>query len=125
MSTNTGIRRHVGASVLGLCLVAGLAACQSTSPEPMESPRYSRSVDDRALTSAVRAKFSSEGTNTLNRINVTTNGGTVHLSGTVDTSEQKEEASRLAGQVEGVRKVDNALQVRRSEVSGQPDRVIQ
>lgn len=123
--TSPGFVRQIGASVLGLCLAAGMAACQSTSPMESESQRSTQYADDGALTTAVKSKFASEGSNTLNRINVTTNGGIVQLSGTVDTSEQKEEASRLAGQVNGVRKVNNGVQVRRSEVSGQPDRVLQ
>jgi len=85
--------------------------------------RYS--MDDSSLTNAVKAKLVAEGTPTLKRVNVTTDHGIVHLSGMVDTTEQKEQASRLAGQVNGVQRVDNALQVSKSDAGQQPDKVLQ
>jgi len=117
---------RAGQLMLVASMAVGLAACQSTADQPMGSERTGQySMDDGALTNAVKAKLAAEGTASLQRVNVTTNNGTVQLSGIVETAEQKEQASRLAGQVNGVRRVDNALQVRRSEAAGQPDRVLQ
>ena len=120
--------------ILAACLASGLAACQSTpdrstantSDRTMGNETAARSsMDDSTVTNAVKAKLVAEGTPTLKRVNVTTDHGIVHLSGTVDTAEQKEQASRLAGQVSGVQRVDNALQVSKSEMGSQPDRTLQ
>ena len=112
--------------VLAACLATGLAACESTPDRSMGNQNAARySMDDSSLTNAVKAKLVAEGTPTLKRVNVTTDHGIVHLSGMVDTTEQKEQASRLAGQVNGVQRVDNALQVSKSDAGQQPDRVLQ
>ena len=126
ISSTQTIMARAGQLMLVASMAVGLAACQSTADRPMGSERAGQySMDDGALTNAVKAKLAAEGTASLQRVNVTTNNGTVQLSGIVETAEQKEQASRLAGQVDGVRRVDNALQVRRSEAAGQPDRVLQ
>jgi len=112
--------------LLTACMAAGLAACESTPDRPMGNQNAGQySMDDSALTNAVRAKLVAEGTPTLKRVNVTADHGIVHLTGMVDTAEQKEQASRLAGQVNGVQRVDNALQVSKADAGAQPDRVLQ
>jgi hyperosmotically inducible periplasmic protein len=47
----------------------------------------------------------------LNRIDVSSDQGTIYLSGDVETNEQKERAEQIAGQVKGVQHVVNKLQV--------------
>jgi len=72
-------------------------------------------VDDASITAAVKAKLAAEqGTTTLTGINVDTSGGTVSLSGTVESEAMKQRAATLAQQVEGVARVVNNLQVRAS-----------
>jgi hyperosmotically inducible protein len=124
--------RRIGYAAMAACLVAGLSACQS-SPDynsssqdrPSKVEKAERYVDDAAITTAVKTKLASDRVSNLTRIDVTTNSGAVNLSGTVDTTEQKEQASRLAGQVDGVKHVNNNLQVKNSGPTSQTDRVIQ
>jgi hyperosmotically inducible periplasmic protein len=77
--------------------------------------RVGQNVDDTSITAAVKAKLAAEqGTTTLTGINVDTSGGTVSLSGTVESEAMKQRAATLAQQVEGVARVVNNLQVRAS-----------
>jgi hyperosmotically inducible protein len=77
--------------------------------------RVGQNVDDASITAAVKAKLAAEqGTTTLTGINVDTSGGTVSLSGTVESEAMKQRAATLAQQVEGVARVVNNLQVRAS-----------
>jgi len=77
--------------------------------------RVGQQVDDASITAAVKAKLAAEqGTSTLTGINVDTSGGTVSLSGTVDSEAMKLRAATLTQQVDGVTRVVNNLQVRAS-----------
>jgi osmotically-inducible protein OsmY len=63
----------------------------------------------------VKAKLAAEqGATTLTGINVDTSGGTVSLSGTVDSEAMRQRAATLAQQVDGVTRVVNNLQVQAS-----------
>jgi hyperosmotically inducible protein len=91
-------------------LATVLAGCDSGTGK-----RVGQNVDDASITTAVKAKLAAEqGTSTLTRINVDTSGGTVSLSGTVDSEAMKLRAAALAQQVDGVTRVVNNLQVRAS-----------
>ena len=95
--------------VVALC-TTGLAGCDSGTGR-----RVGQQVDDASITAAVKAKLAAEqGTSTLTGINVDTSGGTVRLSGTVDSEAMKLRAAALAQQVDGVSRVVNNLQVRAS-----------
>ena len=87
-----------------------LAGCDSGTGK-----RVGQQVDDASITAAVKAKLAAEqGTSTLTGINVDTSGGTVSLSGTVDSEAMKLRAATLTQQVDGVTRVVNNLQVRAS-----------
>jgi len=73
-------------------------------------PRVSRA--DVELASAVRASLSSSAQVSSGRIVVFARGGTVTLSGTIETAAAKDEAEYLAGRVRGTAKVINSLRVR-------------
>jgi osmotically-inducible protein OsmY len=68
-------------------------------------------VDDTALVVKVKAKMTA--TTELNpfNINVDTKDGVVTLRGTVKSEDSKDEAERLAKDTEGVRRVQNMLEV--------------
>jgi osmotically-inducible protein OsmY len=66
--------------------------------------------DDATVTSKVKAELIEDPLTKARDISVTTDQGVVHLSGSVDSREQQDEATRLAESVPGVRSVDNGLQ---------------
>lgn len=69
-------------------------------------------IDDATLTNAVETAFSRSLLVSVRDIETTTVGGKVKLTGTVDTPEQIQAASRIAAQVPGVKKVINVLDSR-------------
>ena len=70
-------------------------------------------VDDRTLTSRVKAKLVAEKASNLTRVDVDTVNRVVSLNGIVESPEHKARAEQLALQVSGVRDVRNNLQIQR------------
>jgi hyperosmotically inducible protein len=70
-------------------------------------------VDDNALTARVKAALAADSNTKAYQINVDVNAGTVALGGFVDTEESKNNASRVARSVQGVKDVENNLQIQR------------
>jgi len=62
----------------------------STAPNPVSS------ADDRKLQSAISDKIKAEATLKEAKIEVSVSGGTVHLSGTVKTTDEKDRAEDVA-----------------------------
>ena len=69
-----------------------------------------REQDDGIARAVKRSLYDHEPVNLL-RVDVSTNRGVVYLSGEVDEYKHKEEAERLSGQIDGVSKVVNKVQV--------------
>ncbi|MBA5873710.1 MAG: BON domain-containing protein [Nitrospira sp. CR1.2] len=67
---------------------------------------------DAVISTNVEAKFAEDRQGGLSGIIVTTEGGTVTLTGTVQRAERKARAAELARQVTGVRRVKNDLEIR-------------
>ena len=105
------MRRFVIHTVLVVAFLAmALVGCDSGTGR-----QAGQNVDDASITAAVKAKLAAEqGATTLTGINVDTSGGTVSLSGTVDSEAMKLRAATLAQEVDGVTRVVNNLQVRAS-----------
>ena len=75
-------------------------------------------VDDAGLTARVKTAIASDvGAGTAANVNVTTNRGTVQLSGFVDSQEKADKAASTARGVPGVQNVQNDIQVK-SAASG-------
>lgn len=90
--------------LLATCLVSGcLWPGGSSLPD---SPK------DTVISTNVEAKFAEDGQGGLSGIIVTTQEGTVTLTGTVHKAERKARAAELARQVKGVRRVKNDLEIR-------------
>lgn len=70
-------------------------------------------VDDNALTVRVKSALAADATTKAYQIKVDVNQGSVALGGFVDTEESRNNASRVARSVEGVKSVENNLQVQR------------
>jgi hyperosmotically inducible protein len=69
-------------------------------------------VDDRAITTAVKAKLIEDKQTGGLSINVDTLNGTVALSGFAKSQNEKDQAGRIAAGTKGVREVRNNLVVR-------------
>jgi hyperosmotically inducible protein len=69
-------------------------------------------VDDAKITASVKAKLTAEKAANFTKIGVETNNNVVSLTGEVDSKDQKEKAGKLAKQVNGVKRVDNKLQIK-------------
>jgi hyperosmotically inducible periplasmic protein len=98
--------RHFAAIAL---LAFALSGCQA-----MTGRTTGQNVDDARITTSVQANLTSDKASNFTRIDVDTTNGVVYLNGTVQSAEQKARAEQLAGRVDGVKKVVNNLQVRKS-----------
>lgn len=86
-----------------------LAGC-SSSPTQQSA---GQAVDDGVVTAKVKAALIADPVTKAHQINVETFKGTVQLSGFVETDEARSRALQLARDVDGVKKVKDALEVRR------------
>jgi hyperosmotically inducible protein len=69
-------------------------------------------TDDGVVTTKVKAALIADPVTKAHEINVATNQGVVQLSGFVDSAEQKSKASEIARSIEGVRDVQNQLDIK-------------
>lgn len=70
-------------------------------------------MDDSTITATVKAKLVADKAANLTRVDVDTTKQVVSLNGIVESADQKARAEQLAKQVDGVRKVDNNLQIQK------------
>lgn len=91
-----------------LTAVLASAGCQTTHGQSTGS--Y---WDDTSITTAVKTQLAPDHMGSVTRIDVETTHGIVHLNGVVESMAEKVSAERVAGNVEGVSRVVNNLQVRR------------
>jgi hyperosmotically inducible protein len=69
-------------------------------------------IDDAAITTTVKAKLVAEKAANFTRISVETNNNIVMLTGEVESKDEKERAERIAKQVDGVKRVENKLEIK-------------
>lgn len=95
-------------ALLSIFCAAILASCAGT-----DSRRATGQViDDASITTRVKTALAKEtGLRDAVNVNVTTNRGTVQLSGFVDSQEMANRAGQVARSVEGVQSVRNDLQI--------------
>jgi osmotically-inducible protein OsmY len=97
--------QRVPTALAVLLLLAGLAACKTTS-----SPH--RQVDDAAIKASVKAKLAADvRLSTLTNVEVNSTNGVVTLAGAVRSEEERRMAGEVTRSVDGVVRVDNNLQV--------------
>jgi hyperosmotically inducible protein len=77
-----------------------------------DQPTLGERVDDGMITTQVKAKLIADSRTDAYKINVDTKGGVVQLNGFVDNDEAKRAAGEIARTVNGVRNVDNKLEIR-------------
>ena len=87
---------------------AAVVGCSSTPTQQSAG----QAVDDGVVTAKVKAALVADPVTKAHQINVETFKGTVQLSGFVETDQARTRALQLARDVEGVRKVKDAMEVR-------------
>ncbi|MBL8069539.1 MAG: BON domain-containing protein [Nitrospira sp.] len=87
-------------------VMLSLVGCQSTTGKTA-----GQTIDDASITAAVQSKLSSDRLSNFSRIDVDTERGAVSLNGTVTSAEQKTRVAELARGVNGVKTVNNNLQI--------------
>lgn len=92
-------------AALVVLLVA--TGCQTLTGETL-----GQNIDDNTITASVKAKLVADKAANFTRVHVTTERGTVYLTGVVDSAAQRTRVETLAAQVSGVRRVVNNLQLR-------------
>jgi osmotically-inducible protein OsmY len=97
--------------VLGAIAIALLLS--TTGCTAMTGETAGQYADDSTITAAVKAKLVADKAANLTRVDVKTTKQVVALNGIVESTDQKARAEQLAKQVNGVRKVDNNLQIQK------------
>ena len=107
-------------AILAVVLTAvALTGCQTTTGRTAGT-----FVDDSSTTGAVKSKLVAERPASLTSVGVETVNGVVHLTGVVETPEQRMRAEQLAWDARGVRQVVNNIQVQQPPVAAAPTTVI-
>lgn len=83
-----------------------IVGCQSTTGKTA-----GQSIDDATITAAVQSKLSSDRLSNFSRVDVDTERGVVTLNGVVKSADQKIRVAELARGVNGVKTVNNNLQI--------------
>lgn len=94
--------------VVALSLFAGLLACQTPAGRTPGAV-----VDDGTITTKVKSKLFADERLSGFAISVDTFQREVTLTGAVNTAEEKQIATEIANSVEGVRRVNNVLQLKK------------
>jgi hyperosmotically inducible periplasmic protein len=99
----------VASVVDNLKLTGAMASQPELYPPPAERAMFS----DAALTASIKTKFAADPTVSALRIDVDTMDQTVTLSGEVRSEAERDQALKLAREVEGVKSVNDRLTLRR------------
>ena len=92
-------------AILGVLAVAG--ACSSTRTQESAG----EAIDDSVLTAKVKVGLIDDPVTKAGQINVETYRGVVQLGGFVDNAQQKEQATKVARSVTGVKEVRHDLRI--------------
>lgn len=105
------MRRQATATLLLTALLSSaIVGCSSTPTEQSTG----EAIDDGVVTAKVKAALIKDPVTKAHQINVETFKGQVQLSGFVDSDEARTRALQLARDVEGVKRVKDAMEVRKS-----------
>jgi hyperosmotically inducible protein len=92
--------------------VSGVHSVQNDLKINEQQTTVGTTIDDSAITAKVKAALVGNPATKAREIKVTTSHGVVELSGFVDSNEEKATASQVASGVQGVKGVDNELQLK-------------
>jgi hyperosmotically inducible protein len=96
--------------VLAALLGGALAACTSTPTQQSAG----EAIDDGVVTAKVKAALIEDPLTKAHQIDVETFKGTVQLSGFVEDDKARTRALQLTREIDGVRRVKDAMEVRDS-----------
>jgi len=102
-----------GAVAVLFAVLLGSAAFTGCSSTPTEQAT-GQAIDDGVVTAKVKAALVQDPVTKAHEINVETFKGTVQLSGFVESDEARARAVELAKDVDGVKQVKDALEVRKT-----------
>jgi osmotically-inducible protein OsmY len=105
-------RRSTAATLFAALMASAVVTGCSSTPTQQAA---GEAVDDGVVTAKVRAALVADPVTKAHQINVETFKGTVQLSGFVESDEARSRALQLARNVDGVRKVKDAMEVRKGE----------
>jgi hyperosmotically inducible periplasmic protein len=91
-----------------LLVIALMSGCQA-----MTGSTAGQNVDDSTITATVKSKLAAEKLSTLTRVEVDTTRAVVSLNGVVESPETRSRVEALVRQVDGVKGVNNNLQVQK------------
>ena len=91
-----------------LIMAAFTSGCQA-----MTGRTAGETVDDATITTTVKTKLAADKLASLTRVDVDTTRGVVSLNGVVQSAEQRARVEELTRQVNGVKSVNNNLQVQK------------
>ena len=98
-------------SIIAICvtlLMLAFAGCAGT-----ETSRSTGTyIDDKTISTKVEAQLAQDSITQALQVNVETYQGVVQLSGFVDSAQKKARAEQIARGVEGVKDVENNLNLR-------------
>jgi hyperosmotically inducible protein len=106
--------RFLLTSLIAMVLVTTIGCTYSREAGPAErtAANVGRVIDDSVLTARVKSALIADPTTKALRINVETYRGRVLLSGFVESRAARRRAVKIARAVEGVREVENAMELR-------------
>jgi hyperosmotically inducible periplasmic protein len=110
MSYVKGGKMNMRVRVLSILLAAVLLVSGCTSMTGQTAGQY---IDDRTISTEVKAKLTAEKAANFTRIDVDTTNQVVTLNGMVESADQKARAEQLARQVGGVKSVKNNIQIQK------------
>ncbi len=111
MSSNVTSRTHLPALLIAAMLGSSLIAGCSSTPSQQST---GEAIDDGVVTARIKAKLIEDPVTKAHQINVDTFKGTVQLSGFVETEQARSRALQIAREVNGVKQVKDALQIRKA-----------
>jgi BON domain-containing protein len=105
-------------------LVAALSTLVLTGCQTATGRSAGAVVDDSQTTASVKSKLVADRPANLTAVGVETVNGVTHLTGVVETPEQRLRAEQLAWEGSGVRQVVNNIQVQRPPVAAAPSAAV-
>jgi hyperosmotically inducible periplasmic protein len=100
----------MGPVLVTLAMVVAMAFT-SVGCETTTGKTAGETVSDASISTKVQSKLTGDRMANFSRIDVDTERGVVNLSGVVENADQKARAAEIARQVDGVKRVNNNLQV--------------
>jgi hyperosmotically inducible periplasmic protein len=97
----------------GLSIVPFVSGCQMMKSEATVQIPTTETPQDEALSKSVRNKLLADKKVDLTGVEVVSSGGTVYLSGTVDSLDARQQAIKIAWDAPGVQSVVNSLVVQK------------